>query len=169
MEQASERANESVKTYLSTGLAGQSICSWPSFGRAAGAAQDPSSRSWAYLLGVITYLAVQPSLGLSRQPGVPGQVFNIAVLPRATPARSSNDLILFFPSRAAPPLCKDARRFYLANLTFRSWVRPLTLLHERHDALLMSVCPPSRPRPPLLPPPGASCPARHRETLFARA
>lgn len=48
----------------------------------------------------------------------------------------------------APPLCKDARRFYLANLTFRSRVRPLTLLHERHDALLMSVCPPSRPRLP---------------------
>lgn len=84
-------------------------------------------------------------------PGVPGQVFNIAVLAR--PHRREVAMISSFSSRrAAPPRCKDARRFHLANLTFRSWVRPLTLLHERHDALLMSVCPPARPPPPLLPP-----------------
>lgn len=87
---------------------------------------------------ILAGCAAQPSLGAGRQPDSLGQVFNIAVLPWATPARSSNDLILFFPVarrtttttlQGCPPILSSP------NLTFRSWVRPLRLLHERHDAL----------------------------------
>lgn len=106
-------------------------------------ARPASTSSWAYLtlVGCAAILG-----GRHRPPGVPGQGFNIAVLPWTTPARSSNDLILLFP---VVPHHRSARMpadSISQNLTFRSRVRPLMLLHERHNALLMSVSPPLVPR-----------------------
>lgn len=121
----------------------------------------PHSVHQVVALGLIYLIlagcAAQPSLGASRQPDSLGQVFNIAVLPWATPARSSNDLILFSPVarrtttttttlQGCPPILSSP------NLTFRSWVRPLRLLHERHDALFFPperVLPCQAPRNPI--------------------